>query len=198
MGTPEYPTPGTDNDRFLSALLDAYPHAVWNPNSRLQLTAHSRAANLRELGWDVQSVSRKSARDESRREYGYVLRMPQTSIADVRRRRPLPLSSVGRDKSTLPIPGLVPAALVSKESQLTMEQLRYLDRVGSVSFDVVTRNGQGRYTQTTARLLRAAGVLVQLGIGLDTALMLVRRHHAEVAQALELARDAAVPAGSVA
>jgi hypothetical protein len=79
MTTPSLPKPGTDNDRLLIALQDAYPHVVWSPNTRLELTANSRATNLRELGWDVKSESEPAPTHPKGRRYGYRLRTPRQS-----------------------------------------------------------------------------------------------------------------------
>lgn len=55
LPTPVMPAEGTDCHRLLTALmLGPQP----NPNSRLNLMAHSRASDLRKMGWDV-SVKRQ-------------------------------------------------------------------------------------------------------------------------------------------
>ena len=48
---PVMPKVGTDNHRLLMALMLG---PVTNPNRKLNLMAHSRASELRKLGWDVQ------------------------------------------------------------------------------------------------------------------------------------------------
>ena len=70
------PAPGTDCARLLNALIAAHPEPVWSPNSRLGITAHSRAAELRKLGWDIVSVSRPApgpVTGRQRRQFGYKL-----------------------------------------------------------------------------------------------------------------------------
>lgn len=62
--TPVMPTPGTDNRRLLEAMMRG---PVTNPNSWLSLTAHSRASDLRKMGWDVQ-VTRSPSRSGNRRK----------------------------------------------------------------------------------------------------------------------------------
>lgn len=176
---PKRPGAGSHNERFLDALLAAYPHAYWKPSGRLHITAHSRASELRLLGWDVQSVHRTTP--GGRLEYGYVLRMPDATVADARREALTRTGKVSLDDE------VIAAALVSPEVGLTMSQLRYLDRVGKVPFDVVAGNS-GRYLRETVHLLQALGMLVKLGLGLDTALHLLRHHAADVATALRLAR----------
>lgn len=72
---PRLPNVGTDNDRLLVALQGAYPGVLWNPSSKLQLTAHSRITNLRELGWEIQTERRRSPRGvkKGKQQYGYRL-----------------------------------------------------------------------------------------------------------------------------
>lgn len=162
---------------MLDALLRAYPQAVWNTNSRLGLTAHSRAAELRKLGWDVQSVNRRTSGTGRRRDYGYVLRSLPAEGASLDRVR------VGRVTLSAEV---IPAAIAAERCGLTLDQLRYLDRMGTVPFDVVTGAGHGQYLAATVRLLQAAGTLVGLGIGLDNAIGLLRSHADELAAALRL------------
>lgn len=69
---PTFPTPGTDSHKLLTALLESPTATIWNPNSRLQLTAHSRASDLRRLGWEVNSLSMKRL-SGGKRIYGYTL-----------------------------------------------------------------------------------------------------------------------------
>jgi hypothetical protein len=162
---------------LLDALLEAYPHAVYSPYGKLKLIAHSRAADLRRLGWDVQSVSRRDTNGGL--EHGYVLRTPSSVAYSQRvaasRHRPMPYDEK-----------LERASLVAARVGLTMEQLRYLDRIGSVPFDVVSGSG-ARYLPATVRLLTALGVLHRRGIGLDTGLDLLTRHADELAMAVRLA-----------
>lgn len=173
---PQHPNAGTDNARMLDALLRAYPNAVWNTNSRLGLTAHSRAPELRKLGWDVQSVNRRTSGTGRRRDYGYVLRsLPDDVLPD----RP----TVGRVALAAEV---IPAAIAAERCGLTLDQLRYLDRMGTVPFDVVTGANHGQYFPVSVRLLQAAGTLVGLGIGLDNAIGLLRSHRDELAAALRL------------
>lgn len=58
---------------MLDELLAAYPHAAWQLNSRLNITAHSRASDLRQLGWDVEAVSRPDPSGGRKRQHGYKL-----------------------------------------------------------------------------------------------------------------------------
>lgn len=176
---PQRPAMGTDNGRLLDAMLQAYPNAYWNPNSRLKLMAHSRAADLRKLGWDVQAVSRRGTSTGARREHGYVLRTMPDGIAETRRAGQVRAGGVSFADE------VVPAATAAERCGLTLDQLRYLDRMGTVPFDLVN-GGHGKYLASTVRLLQAAGTLVGLGIGLDTALVLLRSHADDVAAALRL------------
>ncbi len=172
------PAAGTDNARLLDALLESYPHAVWAPNGRLKLMAHSRAADLRKLGWTVESVRRKN-HATGRPEYGYVLQMQAASIAEARRATGTVRRVSFNDK-------LVHAADVAERCGLTLDQLRYLDRVGHVPFDVVSGK-LPQYTADTVRLLQAVGLLVSHGLGLDTALAILRHHRDDLATAVRLA-----------
>ena len=67
------PKPGTDSALMLDDLIAHYPDPAWALNSRLGITAHSRASNLRDLGWDVESVSRPNPANPRKRLYGYKL-----------------------------------------------------------------------------------------------------------------------------
>lgn len=49
------PKPGTDNARFLDALIAAHPGWVSRPNSRLNIMAHSRASDLRDMGYRIEA-----------------------------------------------------------------------------------------------------------------------------------------------
>jgi hypothetical protein len=73
MTMPPIPAAGTDSHKLLTAMLSAYPHPVWNPNSRLNITAHSRASDLRDLGWSVESVRGEAVPGTRKRAYGYRL-----------------------------------------------------------------------------------------------------------------------------
>jgi hypothetical protein len=85
------PTEGTDNDRLLVALQGAYPDVVWNPSSKLQLTAHSRVSELRKLGWTIVVERRPSPRGikKGKQQYGYRIDTPRKlwPAGDVKRRR---------------------------------------------------------------------------------------------------------------
>lgn len=77
---PTLPNEGTDNDRLLVALQGAFPHTLWNPSSKLALTAHSRVCELRATyGWDIETERRKSPRGvkEGKQQYGYRLVTPR-------------------------------------------------------------------------------------------------------------------------
>jgi hypothetical protein len=76
---PALPNEGTDNDRLLVALQGAYPGVLWNPSSKLVLTAHSRASDLRKLGWDILVERRRSPRGvkKGKQQYGYRLETPR-------------------------------------------------------------------------------------------------------------------------
>lgn len=74
---PAQPTPNTDAARLLEALQVAYPEPSWDPNSRLQLTAHSRASDLRELGWDVRACRIADPAHRKGRRHGYRLETPR-------------------------------------------------------------------------------------------------------------------------
>jgi hypothetical protein len=74
---PIVPKPGTDNARMLAALQGAYPAAAWDLNDRLKLTANSRAAELRKLGWDVEAVRQRDPFHPKGKRNGYVLRTPR-------------------------------------------------------------------------------------------------------------------------
>lgn len=70
------PAANTDAGIFLQALKEAYPEPVWNPNSTLQITAHSRASDLRRLGWKIKAVRDKDYKNAIRphkKRWGYVL-----------------------------------------------------------------------------------------------------------------------------
>jgi len=71
---PLMPKPGTDTFKLLEAMLHNAPHyEVWSPNSLLNITAHSRAANLRAVGWQVESIRGPKIIGTRKREYGYRL-----------------------------------------------------------------------------------------------------------------------------
>lgn len=65
---PVMPKEGTDCHRLLVAMMRG---PVTNPNSWLNLMAHSRASDLRKMGWDVQ-VKRCPSRSENVRKASYV------------------------------------------------------------------------------------------------------------------------------
>lgn len=67
------PEVGTDCRRFLDALIAAAPDPVWRPNSTLEITAHSRASDLRDLGWIVESVNRPNPDRPRKPVWGYRL-----------------------------------------------------------------------------------------------------------------------------
>lgn len=71
--TPRTPQEGTDCARMLEALIDAFPEPAWSLNSALNLTAHSRASDLRDMGWNVKWVSRPDPRGGRKRQSGYYL-----------------------------------------------------------------------------------------------------------------------------
>jgi hypothetical protein len=75
---PTLPNEGTDCDRLLLALQMAHPEVVWNPNSSLSLMAHSRAADLRKLGWDVEAVRVRDLESPKGAKWGYRLVTPTT------------------------------------------------------------------------------------------------------------------------
>lgn len=88
---PGLPTEGTDNDRLLVALQGAFPGVLWNPSSKLQLTAHSRVSDLRKLGWEivVERQPTPSGIKKGKQQYGYRLDTPRKDwpAGDVARRR---------------------------------------------------------------------------------------------------------------
>jgi hypothetical protein len=57
---------------MLDTLIAAFPEPAWDLNSRLQITAHSRAADLRRLGYGVEHVSR-SIEGRRKLQHGYKL-----------------------------------------------------------------------------------------------------------------------------
>lgn len=67
---PKMPTPGTDAHRLLEALLNG---EVKNPNRRLNLMAHSRASDLRKLGWKVSVRREPNRRNPRKPHYIYAL-----------------------------------------------------------------------------------------------------------------------------
>lgn len=78
--TPRLPNPNTDNDVLLLALQAAAPDPVWNPNSKLGLTAHSRVSELRKLGWTIECVRRTppTHAKQTKTQYGYQLLTPRS------------------------------------------------------------------------------------------------------------------------
>lgn len=70
---PQQPNPGTDNARLLDALLNAYPYWFERADSRLQMKANSRAAELRKLGWVVECDSVPNPDGGRKRIYRYRL-----------------------------------------------------------------------------------------------------------------------------
>jgi hypothetical protein len=77
MIAPQLPTPGTDADRFIVELQTFYPYAVWSPNERLGITAHSRANDLRQLGWSIESVRKVDHAARKGKRFGYLLHTPR-------------------------------------------------------------------------------------------------------------------------
>lgn len=75
---PIMPNVGTDNDRFLIALQENQPDVFWNPNSKLGITAHSRANDLRKLGWEIVAVQRYVPTHAKKRQWGYRLVTPRS------------------------------------------------------------------------------------------------------------------------
>lgn len=73
---PKLPNPGTDCDRFLLALQGIAPSILWNANSSLSIMAHSRAADLRKLGWDIVSVRETDLDSPKGVRWGWKLRTP--------------------------------------------------------------------------------------------------------------------------
>ena len=56
----------------------AFPETVWNPNSSLSLMAHSRAADLRKLGWEIEAVRVSDPEAPKGAKWGYRLLTPVT------------------------------------------------------------------------------------------------------------------------
>ena len=75
---PLMPKPGTDNDTLLLALQENQPDVFWNPNSKLGITAHSRASELRKMGWDIVAVQRWVPEHAKKRQWGYQLLTPRS------------------------------------------------------------------------------------------------------------------------
>jgi len=78
------PSQNTDSSIFLNALREAYPNPVWNPNSTLHITAHSRASDLRRLGWNIKAVQDKEYKNAVRprkKRYGYLLILEAENVA---------------------------------------------------------------------------------------------------------------------
>lgn len=78
--TGAWPTRGTDNYLMLEALIAAAPNPAWNLDAGLHIKANSRAAELRKLGWQVTYVSRARAHGDRKRDHGYKLLNPPTSL----------------------------------------------------------------------------------------------------------------------
>lgn len=76
--TPQWPKPDTDNRRMLEALIAAAPDFAWNLNYALELTAHSRASDLRDLGWLIEWEQRSRPGKGRKRDNGYRLLNPPT------------------------------------------------------------------------------------------------------------------------
>jgi len=78
MSRAAFPSPGTDNWRLLEDLLKNHPTPSWDCNSRLGMTAHSRASDLRRLGWVVVHETRSTPRRAKKLGHGYALaRLPR-------------------------------------------------------------------------------------------------------------------------
>lgn len=75
---PVMPSEGTDSYRLLRALMMG---PVWNPNSSLNLMAHSRASDLRKLGWSV-TVERRRIPGSRKKNMLYRLDTPQSEWPD--------------------------------------------------------------------------------------------------------------------
>jgi hypothetical protein len=92
------PNPNTDNDVLLLALQAAHPDPVWNPNSKLGLTAHSRVSELRKLGWEIECVRRSTPKHAKKRkaQYGYVLHTPRSVWPQPDSTRVMKLVQMGR------------------------------------------------------------------------------------------------------
>lgn len=73
VGLPR-PSAGTDAARMLDAMLASHPLPAWNLNRDLGITAHSRACDLRDLGWDVEAVPGERIPGTRKRVRGYRLR----------------------------------------------------------------------------------------------------------------------------
>lgn len=88
---PRLPNAGTDNDVLLTALQAAFPKPLWNPSSKFRLTAHSRVADLRNMGWSIECVRRRtpSGVKKGKQQYGYLLETPRSAwpAADTARAR---------------------------------------------------------------------------------------------------------------
>lgn len=182
--TPQWPSAGTHNAKLLGALLDAHPAAVWHPNSRMRLMAHSRAADLRALGWPVVCVKRIDP-ETGLLQHGYVLRMRRADVARARREA----AGLAPDaEQALPIDDDVWLTMqqTAARTSLTVPQLRHLWRAGIVLPDDPQRRS-ARYAPRTVQLLTAAGVLVQHGVGLDRAIALLRQHSDDLRLAADLA-----------
>lgn len=86
--TPRLPNPGTDVDRLLLALQTVAPDTLWDANSKLSLMAHSRAADLRKLGWDVESVRKSDPTAPKGERWGWRLNTPVASWPTPDEQRP--------------------------------------------------------------------------------------------------------------
>jgi len=73
---PRLPNPGTDCDRLLMDLQAHYPAVAWNVYSRLNVMAHSRVPDLRNLGWTIESVRATDPKAAKGTRWGYRLLTP--------------------------------------------------------------------------------------------------------------------------
>lgn len=60
---------------MLKELLTAHPEPAWNLNRRLNITANSRAANLRDRGWRIEC--QQGSGKGLKRDWGYELKTPR-------------------------------------------------------------------------------------------------------------------------
>lgn len=72
----------TDNDRFLAALERSYPDPVWDPNSTLNITAHSRASELRKQGHDIRACRLTDPQHPKGVRHGYRLVKREALVTD--------------------------------------------------------------------------------------------------------------------
>lgn len=79
-----WPNPDTDASRLLLDLLAHHPNPSYDCNSRLGMTAHSRACDLRDRGWHVASTTKRVPRRRKKTAWGYTLsKLPSLHRDDV-------------------------------------------------------------------------------------------------------------------